>query len=142
MRLIIFCMLEFVFFSTGLSETIIYPCDKHLFDSNVQICRSAFNKSMETSDYRHGCAWPTVKRIYYDLTHCVNHWALVSLCQSRGSLMDDFFLQIHRHYFATCGQVQDPPLGTIAMLTAPPFIAVLLMPLFCLRLTTGNVDVK
>ncbi|XP_077393648.1 uncharacterized protein LOC144030878 [Festucalex cinctus] len=138
MRTLTSCLLAFVFFWTGLSETIIPPCNKHMFESNVHICRSAFNKSMETSGYRQGCALPAVKRIYYDLKLCVDHWANESSCRSRGSLVDDLFGEVHRKYFVSCRRLRDPPLGTVVVIIAPVVITTLLMPLFCVRLVTWN----
>ncbi|XP_061697572.1 receptor activity-modifying protein 1-like [Syngnathoides biaculeatus] len=140
MRMFTSCILTFVFFWTGLSQNVIHPCNKHMFDSNVHICQSTFNKSMETSGYHQGCAWPAVKRIYYDLKLCVDHWASVSLCRSRGSLVDDFFQEIHQKYFVSCGRVQDPPVWTLVFLIAPLFTVTLLMPLLCAKLVTRNID--
>ncbi|XP_077436564.1 receptor activity-modifying protein 1-like [Vanacampus margaritifer] len=138
MRTLTSCMLAFVFFWTGLSQTIIHPCNKRMFESNVRNCRSAFNDSMETSGYRQGCAWPAVKRIYYDLKLCVDHWARASSCQSRGSLVDDLFGEVHQEYFVFCPQLRDPPLGTAAIFIAPLVIITLLMPLLCVKLVTWN----
>nr|XP_057937170.1 receptor activity-modifying protein 1-like isoform X2 [Doryrhamphus excisus] len=131
-----YILLAFVFFCTGLSVKVIEPCDKHMFESNVHICRSAFNKSMETSGYHEGCPWPAVKRTYNTLKFCVDHWANTSMCRSRGSLVDDFFQEIHQKYFASCGQVHDPPLTTLIMLIAPGVITTLFLPLLCIKLTT------
>ncbi|XP_061648230.1 receptor activity-modifying protein 1-like [Phyllopteryx taeniolatus] len=138
-RMFTSCILTFVFFWTGLSQNVIHPCDKHMFDSNIHICRSAFNKSMEKSGCHQACAWPAVKHIYYDLKLCADVWATASLCQSRGSLVDDFFQEVHQKYFVSCGQVQDPPLRTLVMLIAPVITATLLMPLLCVKLVTWNI---
>ncbi|XP_054644216.1 receptor activity-modifying protein 1-like [Dunckerocampus dactyliophorus] len=136
MMVFTYILLAFAFFCTGLSVKIIQPCDKHMFESNVHICRSVFNKSMETSGYHERCTWPAVKRIYNTLKLCVDHWANTSLCRSRGSLVDDFFQEVHQKYFASCGQVHDPPLTTLIMLIAPGVIATLFLPLLCMKLTT------
>ncbi|XP_068507669.1 receptor activity-modifying protein 1 isoform X2 [Syngnathus scovelli] len=128
--------LAFVFFGTALSQTIIHPCDKRMFDSEVRFCRSAFNKSMETSGYWQGCAWPAVKRVYYDLKLCVDGKAAASLCLSRGSLVDDLFREVHQEYFASCRRIQDPPPLIVAALIAPLLVATLLMPFVCTKLVT------
>ncbi|XP_051938016.1 receptor activity-modifying protein 1-like [Hippocampus zosterae] len=130
--------------SPGSSQTTIHPCDKRTFENNVHICRSAFNQSMETSGYRRGCAWPAVKRVYYDLKLCVDHWAAASLCQSRGSLVDDLFREVHGKYFASCGQVRDPAVGGLVALIAPVVLATVLMPFLLVKLATWNtgIDVR
>ncbi|XP_061774383.1 receptor activity-modifying protein 1-like [Nerophis ophidion] len=140
MMMFTYSLLASVFFCTGLSVKSIYPCDKHMFLSNVHICSSLFNKSMETSGHHERCTWPAVKRIYNQLKLCVDLWAKKSLCLSRGSLVDDFFQEVHREYFASCGQVQDPPLPTMILLIAPGIIATLFLPLLCIKLTTWNIE--
>lgn len=82
-----------------------------------------------------------LRSVYYDLKLCVDHWATASLCRSRGSLVDDLFREVHRKYFASCGQVRDPPLGTLVALIAPVIAATLLMPLLLAKLATWNTDI-
>ncbi|CAK6963714.1 receptor activity-modifying protein 2-like [Scomber scombrus] len=134
-------LLAFIFFWTGLSaQFIVPPCDKDKFDSDVRICLSVFNNSMKTSNYHDICPWPTVKRIYNDLKHCVDDSAIATLCRGCKFLVDEIFLEVHKEYFLLCGQVHDPPITTLIMLIAPGIIATFFLPLLCLKLTTWNKE--
>ncbi|XP_008300525.1 receptor activity-modifying protein 1 [Stegastes partitus] len=127
--------------SLGMAQKFVVPaCDQNKFDSNVENCMSAFNKSMETSGYQDNCPWPTVKRIYNELKWCVDRWANASWCKGQRFLVDEVFLEVHRTYFSLCGQVHDPSLSTLIMLIAPSIIATLLLPLLCVHLTTWNTE--
>ncbi|XP_023147007.1 receptor activity-modifying protein 1-like [Amphiprion ocellaris] len=126
-----------VSFSLGMAEKFVVPaCDQNMFDSHVENCMSDFSKNMETSGYQDKCPWPAVKRIYYELKVCVDHWANISWCRGHKFLVDELFLEVHQTYFSLCGQVHDPSLSTLIMLTAPSVIATLLLPLLCVHLTT------
>lgn len=126
-----------VFVAPGSTVKFVVPqCDRDTFDLNVENCLSDFNKSMESSGYQHYCPWPTVKRSYNQLKHCVDNSATASWCKGRGFLVDDIFLEVHYLYFTLCGQVHDPPLFTLIMLIAPVIIVTFFLPLLCVHLTT------
>ncbi|KAM6934502.1 receptor activity-modifying protein 1 [Xenentodon cancila] len=114
------------------------PCDQNMFDFNVGNCLSEFNTSMVISGYQEECLWPNVKRDYYQLKLCVDFWANKSLCGGYMFLVDKVFLEVHQMYFSPCEQVQDPPLSTLMMLTAPVIITTLLLPVLCVPLITWN----
>ncbi|XP_068561234.1 receptor activity-modifying protein 1-like [Cebidichthys violaceus] len=127
-------LLALIFIWAGMA------CDQHMFDSHVDYCLSDFNKSMETSGYQDSCPWPTVKRIYNELTICVDNGANKSLRKGHGFVKDRVFLEVHKMYFRHCGQVQDPPLTALIMLIAPVIIVTLFLPILCVNLTTWNTD--
>ncbi|XP_069554931.1 receptor activity-modifying protein 1-like [Brachyistius frenatus] len=132
-----------VSFSPGKAGKFVAPpCDQNMFDSNVDNCLSDFNKSMETSGYKHKCPWPTVKRIYDKLKWCVDDWANASWCKGCGFLVNEVFLEVHQTYFQLCGQLHDPSLSTVIMLIAPIVITTLLLPLLCVHLTTWNTEMS
>ncbi|XP_037646790.1 receptor activity-modifying protein 1-like [Sebastes umbrosus] len=134
-------LLALMFIWTEMSaKIVVQPCNRHMFDSAVDNCLSDFNKSMETSGYQDSCPWPTVKRIYNQLEICVDDWAKRSWCRGHGFLVNTAFLEVHKVYFKLCGQVHDPPLTTLILLIAPVIIATLLLPIFCVPLTTWNSD--
>ncbi|KAM7407816.1 hypothetical protein PAMA_003533 [Pampus argenteus] len=133
-------LLTLIFSWTGISAIIIPSCDEDVFFSNVHVCLSNFNHSMETSSYGDGCPWPTVKRIYYDLKYCVDDWLTTSWCRGHRFLVDEVFLEVHNKYFFLCGQVQDPPLTTLIMLITPGIIFTLFVPLLCLKLTPSHTE--
>ncbi|XP_076602326.1 receptor activity-modifying protein 1 [Chaetodon auriga] len=134
-------LLVLTFVWTGKAENfVVPPCDRHMFESNVDNCLSDFNKSLETSGYQDGCPWPAVKGNYNQLKHCVDDWAKACWCRGHGSLVDKVFMKVHDMHFSGCGQVHDPPPTTLIMLIAPVIIATLLLPLLCAKLTTYNIE--
>uniref|UniRef100_UPI0037E9C2B6 receptor activity-modifying protein 1 n=1 Tax=Semicossyphus pulcher TaxID=241346 RepID=UPI0037E9C2B6 len=132
--------LALIFIRTGVALKFVPSCDQHMFDSNVDICLSDFNRSMETRGYRDRCPWPGSKRVYNKLKGCVDDWAKASWCRGCGSLVDKVFLEVHHTYFWHCGQVQDPPLFTLIMLIAPVIIATLALPIVCFKLVTWSTE--
>ncbi|XP_060909858.1 uncharacterized protein LOC132987069 isoform X2 [Labrus mixtus] len=130
-----------IFIWTGIAaKLVVPPCDKHMFDSDVDHCVSDFNRSMETGGFQDGCPWPAAKGIYNKLKLCVDEGAKASWCRGQGFLLDKAFLEVHYKYFWQCGQVQDPPLSTLIMLIAPVIIITLLMPILCVKLTTWSTE--
>ncbi|KAG7502702.1 hypothetical protein JOB18_024951 [Solea senegalensis] len=127
-------LLALVFIWTGMAVKYVPPCDELSFQSNVHICLSEFNKSMEMSGYHDSCPWPTVKGIYNNLKVCVEALRDKTWCKQHGSLLDNVYLPVHQTYFYLCGQLRDPPLMTAIMLIAPCIIVTLCMPCFCLLL--------
>ncbi|XP_070400021.1 receptor activity-modifying protein 1 [Nothobranchius furzeri] len=129
-------------FSPGNSIRVVPPCDHNTFEFNVDECLSDFNKTMEDRGgrvhYKEACPWPDVKRIYNDLSWCVEKCASATWCKGHKYLVDDVFLEIHRMYFSLCGNVQDPPLLNLIMLIAPAIVATLLIPFLCIHVTTLN----
>ncbi|XP_029968400.1 receptor activity-modifying protein 1 [Salarias fasciatus] len=127
--------------SPGSAVKFVVPqCDRTMFDRNVENCLSDFSRSMEWSGYQDQCPWPTVKRSYNELKHCVDDWANKTWCRGRGFLADEIFLEVHQSYFALCGQVHDPPLFTLIMLIAPGIVVTFFLPLLCVHLTTWNTE--
>lgn len=134
-------LLALIFVWTGMAaKFVVPPCDRHMFDSNVDNCLSDFNKSLETSGFQDRCPWPAVKRTYNELKHCVDDWAYMSWCKGHRFLVDEVFLKVHNEYFSVCGKVHDPPLTTLILLIAPGIIATLLLPFLCFYLTTYNIE--
>lgn len=134
-------LLGFILTLTGVAgKLVVPPCDLHVFDSNVVICLSDFNRSMEAAGFQKGCHWPAATGIYYQLKLCVDDWAKASWCKGQGFLVDNIFLRVHSTYFQQCGQVEDPPFFTLIMLIAPVIIVTLLMPAVCVKLTTWNTE--
>ncbi|CAF98963.1 unnamed protein product [Tetraodon nigroviridis] len=115
----------------------IPPCDQHMFNSNVEDCLSDFNTSLEMSDHQYSCPWPAVKPMYYKLKLCVDNLAITSSCMGHRSL-GDFFLKVHNMYFSSCGEVRDPPLTTVILLIGPLTLLTLVLPHFCVFLTTRD----
>lgn len=134
-------LLTLIFIQTGLSvKFIVPPCDKNTFDSDVHICLSDFNNTMETSSYHDRCPWPTVKRDYNELKLCVDNSANKTWCKGHRFLVDEVFLGIHEKYFLLCGQVHDPPLTTLIFLIAPCIIMTFFLPLLCQKLTAWDIE--
>nr|XP_046259852.1 receptor activity-modifying protein 1-like isoform X2 [Scatophagus argus] len=134
-------LLVLMFIWTGMAARfVVPPCDQDTFDRNVDKCLSDFNSSLETSGYQYRCPWPAAKSIYNKLKHCVDDWANMSWCRGHRFLLDEVFLKVHNTYFSVCGQVHDPPLGTLIMLIAPVVVSTLLLPILCVSLTTWNSE--
>ncbi|KAM9851160.1 receptor activity-modifying protein 1-like [Aulostomus maculatus] len=130
-------LLMLLFIRTGHSgRSVVRSCDREVFDRNVDVCLSDFNRTMETSGYRDGCQWPTVKGSYNRLKICVDDWAGVTACKGRGFLLDAVFLEVHQKYFRSCGRIADPPLTIVIMLIAPVVIAAFVLPVLCVHLNT------
>lgn len=135
-----YSLLTFLFFSTALGQRpVVHPCDKQMFQTNVNICLSVFNSSMETIAYQDACPWPAVKPIYTDLHVCVDKAKV--LCKVRyPELSEQVYVEVHRRYFSSCGYVRDPSPTTLIMLIAPGIVTTLLLPLLCKRISDWEVE--
>ncbi|XP_028992355.1 receptor activity-modifying protein 1-like isoform X2 [Betta splendens] len=116
----------------GASRRTVPPCDQHAFYSNIDICLSDFNRSLESSGHEQSCPWPAVKSSYNRLKACVDHWAISFWCKGHKYLVDDVFLGVHQKYFSVCDYNRDPPLTTLLTLILPGVIATFLIPFLCL----------
>ncbi|XP_068186225.1 receptor activity-modifying protein 1 isoform X2 [Antennarius striatus] len=125
---------------TGMADKYVpQPCDRLMFESNVDDCLSDFNKSMEANGFQDSCPWPAAKGIYNQLKLCVDNSSEVFWC--RGSLVDEVFLRVHRMFFTSCGQVQDPSLITVVMLVVPSILFTLLLPFICAYMTPSDTKI-
>lgn len=115
---------------------LLAPCDRPLFDVAVHYyCISHFNLTMETSDYRMKCPWPTSRVPYIILTRCLEKVANLTRCVEP-SLRDELFLPLHQAYFSLCTQMQDPALPVLLLLILPCIVTTLLLPTCCMPIAT------
>ncbi|XP_055009380.1 receptor activity-modifying protein 1-like [Boleophthalmus pectinirostris] len=123
------------------SKLVIQPCDRPLFESKLVLCRSEFNLSLERSEHRYtqDCVWPHVKSSYNALKLCVDSEARSTWCSGVGTLVDDFFMDVHQTYFSECGRIRDPPVPVLVLLVVPLVMCTLLLPLLCTHLTTRDM---
>ncbi|KAK7938893.1 hypothetical protein WMY93_002219 [Mugilogobius chulae] len=118
------------------SQLVVLPCDRPLFEHQLELCLSEFNQTLERSPFRQSCVWPNVKPSYYILQQCVEHWSKASWCNGVGSLIDRFFMNVHVTYFSECGRIKDPPVTVLLLMVAPLILCTLVLPVVCVRLTT------
>uniref|UniRef100_A0A3B4A784 Uncharacterized protein n=1 Tax=Periophthalmus magnuspinnatus TaxID=409849 RepID=A0A3B4A784_9GOBI len=77
---------------------------------------------------------------YSVLKLCVDTWARGHWCSGVGTLVDDFFKDVHLTYFSECGRIQDPPVTALVLMVAPLVISTLLLPILCVYLTTRKQE--
>ncbi|XP_055086592.1 receptor activity-modifying protein 1-like [Periophthalmus magnuspinnatus] len=136
---LLLCLCPGALCSSG-QKLVVLPCDRPLFQSKLSMCLSEFNRSLEQHRFSQGCVWPDVKRTYSVLKLCVDTWARGHWCSGVGTLVDDFFKDVHLTYFSECGRIQDPPMTALVLMVAPLVISTLLLPILCVYLTTKKQE--
>ncbi|KAJ8004641.1 hypothetical protein DPEC_G00138430 [Dallia pectoralis] len=118
----------------------VLQCNKFQFDIYVhENCLAYFNHSMEPSDYRNTCPWPTFRGSYVALNDCVDEAASVTRC-IEPSLKDAVFLEVHSGFFNLCSRLANPDVLVLILLIVPCVIATLLFSVLCVPLATKTSE--
>uniref|UniRef100_A0A1A8F0U3 Receptor activity-modifying protein 1 n=2 Tax=Nothobranchius korthausae TaxID=1143690 RepID=A0A1A8F0U3_9TELE len=96
-----------------------------------EICLAKFRFDMQELDQSQWCSWEDTVELYGELTNCTYLVALNVGCYWPNRMVDEFFIDVHRHYFHDCSLsgrlLRDPPNRILGPFIAVPILVTLLM---------------
>ncbi|KAM9709178.1 receptor activity-modifying protein 1 isoform 2-T3 [Menidia menidia] len=106
-------------------------CGSHYEYAIEELCLPNFRLDMEKLDERQWCSWEDTIELYSELTNCTCLLAWNLGCYWPNQMVDEFFIQVHRHYFHDCslsGRLpRDPPNHILGPFIAVPVLVTLLI---------------
>ncbi|XP_024919684.1 receptor activity-modifying protein 1 isoform X3 [Cynoglossus semilaevis] len=106
-------------------------CGAHYEYAIEEFCLAKFKLDMQELDQRQWCSWEDTVELYGDLTNCTYLVALKMDCFWPNRLVDEFFIQVHKHYFHDCSLsgrlLRDPPNRILGPFIVVPVLVTLLM---------------
>ncbi|MFT7818224.1 receptor activity-modifying protein 1 [Arapaima gigas] len=106
-------------------------CGSAYQDAIEDFCLTKFRLDMEGLDRHDWCSWEDTVETYGELTNCTYMIALKMDCFWPNRLVDEFFIDIHRHYFHNCALsgrlLRDPPNRILGPFIVVPILVTLLM---------------
>ncbi|XP_029967399.1 receptor activity-modifying protein 1 isoform X2 [Salarias fasciatus] len=95
------------------------------------LCQDKFRLDMQALDQRHWCSWEDTVELYGELTNCTFVVARELKCYWPNRVVDEFFIQVHQHYFHDCSLsgrlLRDPPNRILGPFIVVPILVTLLM---------------
>ncbi|KAL0963932.1 hypothetical protein UPYG_G00315500 [Umbra pygmaea] len=96
-----------------------------------ELCLAKFRLDMEDLEQHHWCSWEDTVEPYGELTNCTYLIALKMDCFWPNRVVDEFFIDIHKHYFHNCAitgrLLHDPPNRILGPFIVVPIMVTLLM---------------
>ncbi|XP_053184995.1 receptor activity-modifying protein 1 isoform X2 [Scomber japonicus] len=106
-------------------------CGPEYDDAIERFCLAKFRFDMEELDQSHWCSWEDTVELYGELTNCTYLVAMNLGCYWPNRQVDEFFIQVHKHYFNDCSLsgrlLRDPPNRILGPFIAVPILVTLLM---------------
>ncbi|CAB1312205.1 unnamed protein product [Coregonus sp. 'balchen'] len=112
-----------VTFEDDESFDVIPQCNE-LGQGSYSMCWEMFHTEMKDINKELWCEWDQVIRPYNQLTKCIESWTTYLGCYFPNQVVQDFFIQIHSHFFQACPEEEqlfpDAPSGVVLTLTLIP----------------------
>ncbi|CAK6964409.1 receptor activity-modifying protein 1 isoform X2 [Scomber scombrus] len=106
-------------------------CGPQYDDAIERFCLAKFRFDMEELDQSNWCSWDDTVELYGELTNCTFLVAMNLNCYWPNRQVDEFFIQVHKHYFNECSLsgrlLRDPPNRILGPFIAVPILVTLLM---------------
>ncbi|KAM4730616.1 receptor activity-modifying protein 1 [Anableps anableps] len=106
-------------------------CGAHYEYAIEEFCLAKFRLDMQELDQSQWCSWEDTAEFYEELTNCTYLLALNMSCFWPNQMVDEFFIQVHRHYFHDCSmsgrRLRDPPNRILGPFIVVPILVTLLM---------------
>ncbi|XP_026232671.1 receptor activity-modifying protein 1 [Anabas testudineus] len=121
-----------LWFVVAASQCVLaLGCGPHYENAIEEFCLAKFRLDMQELDQRHWCSWEDTVELYGELTNCTFLVALKMECFWPNRLVDEFFIQVHKHYFHDCSLsgrlLKDPPNRILGPFIVVPILITLLM---------------
>ncbi|XP_032802270.1 receptor activity-modifying protein 1-like [Petromyzon marinus] len=102
-------------------------CNELELKNNLDMqCLVMFKSHMEELGSDYWCDWLIISSLYNALTNCTQEKAGQSDCFWPNSVVDAFFLDVHRRFFSNCSRdepvLADPPDTVLGLLVAGPAV--------------------
>ncbi|KAM4561541.1 receptor activity-modifying protein 1 isoform X2 [Fundulus heteroclitus] len=106
-------------------------CGSHYRYAIEEFCLAGFREGMQELDPSQWCSWEDTAELYEGLTNCTYLCAEKMSCYWPNRIVDEFFIQVHRHYFHDCSmsgrRLRDPPNRILGPFIVVPILVTLLM---------------
>ncbi|XP_072434536.1 receptor activity-modifying protein 1 [Chiloscyllium punctatum] len=111
---------------------LLTACDEADYSDIIQdICLETFRFQMTDIGQKLWCDWEATLSYYWDLTNCTFLIANKMDCFWPNQVVDQFFVTVHKEYFANCSVsgrgLGDPPNNIIGPFIMIPVMVTLLM---------------
>ncbi|KAG7503617.1 receptor activity-modifying protein 1 [Solea senegalensis] len=121
-----------LWFIVAVSQCVLtLGCGPHYDYAIEEFCLAKFRLDMQELDQRRWCNWEDTVELYGDLTNCTYLVALKMECFWPNQMVDEFFIQVHKHYFHDCSLsgrlLRDPPNRILGPFIVVPILVTLLM---------------